>query len=546
MCQERNTGTNLPAQIDLYAAGRRPIPLPLHRQGGRLLQQDGPLPKDQGPAQRRGAGESFSASRSAGVGRRRLPTLPPGPGGRRHQPRVQFEGAETGHRRRAGLSAGNGRRQRRTLSRRPLGRASPGDCGRERFGRPVRRPLPGPGRPGGPRRAPRRQLPTVAGGFLQCPSQRAWAASAPTASSWKNSIATPARFLPKALAGARPAGRPAARRRIDLDQPMDEIRRQLGRCPVGTLVLLSGTLVLARDLAHARFHELLKSGRPLPEYLSQHVICYAGPAETPPGRMIGSFGPTTAERMDDYLPELMARGASLVTVAKGGPRGDRWSPACRARGGFYLGAIGGAAAWLAKEHVAGVGGDRLRRPGHGGRTPHQGQGPARLRRHRRQGKRPVRSSGVRADARCFGKPKCPLIPIFSKPPLPINENCKSSKLSKTDPRHFSARRVYEIDTVSVYRNGIRIFRPRMLDAAQSSTRVATCRCIDCKYCAASKYRNTTPIRPAAAGCSLDRRQRAADAEGVRRCPPAAMRQTGGSPAARRLLARKFRFQGTFS
>ena len=93
-----------------------------------------------------------------------------------------------------------------------------------------------------------------------------------------------ARFLPQGPGRAQPTGRRGGTRRIELDQPMDEIRRQLGRCPVGTLVLLSGTLVLARALAHARFYELLKSGRPLPEYLSQHVICYAGPAETPPGQ----------------------------------------------------------------------------------------------------------------------------------------------------------------------------------------------------------------------------------------------------------------------
>jgi fumarate hydratase class I len=160
----------------------------------------------------------------------------------------------------------------------------------------------------------------------------------------------PARFLAKALAVLDEMAGAGSARHVDLDQPMDEIRRQLGRCPVGTLVLLSGTLLLARDLAHARFHELLKAGRPLPEYLSRRVICYAGPAETPPGSVIGSFGPTTAARMDNYLPELMAHGVSLVTLAKG-DRAAAVVAACRAHGGFYLGAIGGAAAWLAKEHV---------------------------------------------------------------------------------------------------------------------------------------------------------------------------------------------------
>ncbi|MGO8689912.1 MAG: fumarate hydratase C-terminal domain-containing protein [Thermoguttaceae bacterium] len=158
----------------------------------------------------------------------------------------------------------------------------------------------------------------------------------------------PGRFLQKALAVLGQAAGGAAR--IDLDQPPGEIRRQLAGCPPGTLVLLSGTLILARDLAHARFHELLKAGRPLPDYLSRHVICYAGPAEAPPGAVIGSFGPTTAERMDDYLPELMARGASLITLAKGN-RSAMVAAACRRFGGFYLGTIGGAAAWLARDHV---------------------------------------------------------------------------------------------------------------------------------------------------------------------------------------------------
>ncbi len=158
----------------------------------------------------------------------------------------------------------------------------------------------------------------------------------------------PGRFLPKAAAVLATAAGGAGR--IDLDAPLDEIRRQLAAHPVGAMVLLSGTLVVARDLAHARFHELLASSRPLPEYLSRHVICYAGPAEAPPGAASGSFGPTSAERMDGYLPELMARGASLVTLAKGN-RSPAVAAACRRFGGYYLGTIGGAAAWLAKEHV---------------------------------------------------------------------------------------------------------------------------------------------------------------------------------------------------
>ncbi len=162
--------------------------------------------------------------------------------------------------------------------------------------------------------------------------------------------ANPARFLPRALEVLdRRIGAPATAR-IALDRPRAEILAQLSRCPPGTLVLLSGPLVVARDAAHARFYELLQAGRPLPEYLARHPVYYAGPAPTPAGRVIGSFGPTTAQRMDVYLPEFMARGFSLVTLAKG-PRAASVTAACREYGGFYLGTIGGAAALIGQEHV---------------------------------------------------------------------------------------------------------------------------------------------------------------------------------------------------
>jgi fumarate hydratase class I len=126
----------------------------------------------------------------------------------------------------------------------------------------------------------------------------------------------PARFLPRAIETLRQveAASPAA---IDLDQPMREVCQSLSHYASGTMVLLNGTMIVARDAAHARFYQLLKEGRPLPEYLLRHPIYYAGPAETPPGHVIGSFGPTTAQRMDGYLPDFMARGASFITLAKG-------------------------------------------------------------------------------------------------------------------------------------------------------------------------------------------------------------------------------------
>jgi fumarate hydratase, class I len=159
----------------------------------------------------------------------------------------------------------------------------------------------------------------------------------------------PARFLPKALdvLGRTLGGNVP---RINLDAPLREVCEQLLRYPAGTLVLLSGPLVLARDAAHARFHERLRAGQALPDYLARHPIYYAGPAATPPGQITGSLGPTTAERMDGYLPELIARGLSLITLGKGN-RSAAVATACRQYGGCCLGTIGGAAAWLAKEHV---------------------------------------------------------------------------------------------------------------------------------------------------------------------------------------------------
>ncbi|GAB4221551.1 MAG: fumarate hydratase [Spirochaetales bacterium] len=138
--------------------------------------------------------------------------------------------------------------------------------------------------------------------------------------------------------------------RIDLDRGLDEVRKELSRLPVGSLVLLSGPLVVARDIAHARFHQRLVEGKGLPDYLHQYGIYYAGPAKTPPGFPIGSFGPTTAQRMDGYLEAFMQEGASLVTLAKGNRSGGV-RELCRRYGGFYLGTIGGAAALLAKNHI---------------------------------------------------------------------------------------------------------------------------------------------------------------------------------------------------
>ncbi|MBU6454114.1 MAG: fumarate hydratase [Cyanobacteria bacterium REEB67] len=137
---------------------------------------------------------------------------------------------------------------------------------------------------------------------------------------------------------------------VDLTRPMDEIRASLAGKPPGTRLMLRGTLLVARDIAHAKWKELIERGEELPEYIRKHPIYYAGPAKTPDGYASGSFGPTTAGRMDSYADLLMSRGASLITLAKGN-RGKNVREACGKYGGFYLGTIGGAAARLAKDSI---------------------------------------------------------------------------------------------------------------------------------------------------------------------------------------------------
>lgn len=140
---------------------------------------------------------------------------------------------------------------------------------------------------------------------------------------------------------------------IDLKLPMVEIRAELSKHPVSTLVLLTGTIIVGRDIAHAKWKDLLDAGRPLPEYLQNHPVYYAGPAKTPPGMPSGSFGPTTAGRMDSYVPLLQKLGGSMVMIAKGN-RSQMVTDACKDFGGFYLGSIGGPAALLAAENIKAV------------------------------------------------------------------------------------------------------------------------------------------------------------------------------------------------
>jgi len=138
--------------------------------------------------------------------------------------------------------------------------------------------------------------------------------------------------------------------RINLSQPMSEIRATLSRYPIKTRLALSGTMVVARDIAHAKLKERIESGEGLPRYAKEHPIYYAGPAKTPTGYASGSFGPTTAGRMDSYVDLFMENGGSFITLAKGN-RSAAVREACKKHGGFYLGSIGGPAAILAQDHI---------------------------------------------------------------------------------------------------------------------------------------------------------------------------------------------------
>lgn len=141
--------------------------------------------------------------------------------------------------------------------------------------------------------------------------------------------------------------------RVDLNRPMSEIRAQLSALAVRTRVMLSGPMVVARDIAHAQIKERLDAGEPMPAYLADHCVYYAGPAKTPEGMASGSFGPTTAGRMDSYVEQFQSAGGSFIMLAKGN-RSRQVTDSCRDHGGFYLGSIGGPAARLAQDNIISV------------------------------------------------------------------------------------------------------------------------------------------------------------------------------------------------
>ena len=159
----------------------------------------------------------------------------------------------------------------------------------------------------------------------------------------------PAQYLPEVL----PQDLNAGVVQVDLSRPMDEVRRQLSQHPIKTRLALTGPMIVARDLAHAKIKERLDRGESMPDYFRNHPVYYAGPAKTPEGYASGAFGPTTAGRMDSYVEFFQARGGSHVMLAKGN-RSRQVLDACKAHGGFYLGSIGGSAARLAQDHIRSV------------------------------------------------------------------------------------------------------------------------------------------------------------------------------------------------
>ena len=159
----------------------------------------------------------------------------------------------------------------------------------------------------------------------------------------------PARFLPDTTDEHLDASDSGAVS-IDLNQPMSEVLKTLSQYPIKTRLSLNGTLIVARDIAHAKLKELLDGGQPLPQYFKDHAVYYAGPAKTPSGYASGSFGPTTAGRMDSYVEQFQAAGGSMIMLAKGN-RSKQVTDACKTHGGFYLGSIGGPAARLALDCI---------------------------------------------------------------------------------------------------------------------------------------------------------------------------------------------------
>lgn len=194
-------------------------------------------------------------------------------------------------------------------------------------------------------RLPRHAASVFVGMGVSCSADRNITARIDANGIWLEELEkNPAKYLPAHAPGMAPPVE------INLDKGIDHVRAELSKHPVKTRLSLTGTLVVARDIAHARIKALIDAGKPMPQYFKDHPVYYAGPAKTPAGMQSGSFGPTTAGRMDSYVEQFQSLGASLVMIAKGN-RTQQVTDACKQYGGFYLGSIGGPAAVLARDSI---------------------------------------------------------------------------------------------------------------------------------------------------------------------------------------------------
>ncbi len=384
MWEERNTGSNLPAQIELYATRRRRLQVPVHGQGRRVGQQVLPVPGDQGGAEP-GADALLPGGEAALARHLRLPALPPGHRGRRDQRRVRAEDGQVRlgqvPRRPAGqrrLAAGHGFRdlelEQQVLElTRKIGIGA--QFGGKYFCHDVR-----------VIRLPRHGASCPVAIAVSCSADRQALGKITSDGVFLEQLETnPAQYLPDTTDDELDGDVV----RIDLTRPMSEIRAELSRYPIKTRLSLTGPMVVARDIAHAKIAERLDAGEPMPGYLRDHAVYYAGPAKTPEGYASGSFGPTTAGRMDSYVDQFQAAGGSLVMLAKGNrsaavtsclPRPRRLLPRLHRR----------------RRRPAGPGlhhqgrGARVPRAGHGGRVADRGRRLPGLHRRRRQGQRLLR------------------------------------------------------------------------------------------------------------------------------------------------------------
>jgi fumarate hydratase class I len=199
-------------------------------------------------------------------------------------------------------------------------------------------------------RLPRHGASCPVGMAVSCSADRNIKAKINKEGVWIEKLETyPAQYIPEEY---RKAGEGEVVR-IDLNRPMKEVLAELSKYPVATRLSLNGTIVVGRDIAHAKLKELLDKGEDLPQYIKDHPIYYAGPAKTPAGMACGSMGPTTAGRMDSYVDLFQSHGGSMVMLAKGN-RSQQVTDACQKYGGFYLGSIGGPAAILAQDNIKSI------------------------------------------------------------------------------------------------------------------------------------------------------------------------------------------------